>query len=356
METTPQQPSFKPSAGSRVRFRRCIFTLNNYTPEEVELVKQLPVQWMVFGRETAPVTGTPHLQGAFVIGKQLSQSTIKKWPGFGRAHFSNMDGTPQQNLKYCSKQDLNFFEKGIMPQEGKRNDLQHAVTMVRGAATMRQLAQDEHAALCVVKYSKGLTLLRSLLSTPRKGPPKILWFHGPTGTGKTRAAVELADRKYGHDESYWISNGSLRWFDGYDGQPMAILDDFRTNHCSFSYLLRILDRYPVDVEFKGGWVKFSPHVIIITAPYSPERMFNLKNEGDVQQLTRRLMAVVEFGSVDDYDENLALVGNFFGLTILPDPVLDLTPPQRLNINMNVEEEHSEHSVECSGETTEDFLE
>jgi len=66
--------------------------------------------------------------------------------------------------------------------------------------------------------------------------------------------------------------------------------------------------------------------------------------------------VVEFGSVDDYDENLALVGNFFGLTILPDPVLDLTPPQRLNINMNVEEEHSEHSVECSGETTEDFLE
>lgn len=353
METTPQVPSFKPP--SRLRFRRCVFTLNNYTLEEMELVKQLPVQWIVFGRETGS-TGTPHLQGAFVIGKQVSQSTIKSWPGFGRAHFETMKGTPQQSLDYCSKEDRNFYERGTMPQEGKRNDLKHAVEMIRGAATMQQLAQDPEAALCVVKYHKGLTVLRSLLTSVRSGPPKIFWLHGPTGTGKTRAAVELAQLKYKHDAAFWISNGNLRWFDGFDGQPVAIFDDLRTNHASFSFLLRITDRYPVDVEFKGGFVKFNPHIIFITAPYSPERMFNLKNEGDVQQLTRRLSVAMEFGSIDDYETNMFILKNYLEIE---NQTIDTTPPKHLNFDMTVEdkeEDKEENSAECSAETTEEFLE
>jgi len=334
MDTTPPVPSFKPS---RLRFRRCVFTLNHYTKEEEELIQKLPVQWLVYGREIAPETGTPHLQGAFVIGKQVSQSTIKSWPGFGRAHFEVMRGTPQDSRDYCSKEDPHFFERGIMPHEGKRNDLQHAVTMIRGAATLRQLAQDEAAAVCVVKYHKGLTVLRSLLATPRSGPPKIIWLHGPTGTGKTRAAEQISKAKYNHDESYWISNGSLRWFDGFDGQPVAILDDFRTNHCSFSFLLRLLDRYPMDVEFKGGWVKFNPHVIFITAPYSPDRMFNLRNEGDVRQLTRRISLVMEFGDLEDYDTNYFVLKSHFGIE---DVIHSLSTTESMSEEEEKEEEES----------------
>jgi len=355
MNNSPQLPSFKPP--SRLRFRRCVFTLNNYTLEEMELIKQLPVQWIVFGREIAPVSGTPHLQGAFVIGKQVSNSTIKSWPGFGRAHFEVMKGTPQQSRDYCSKEDRNFYERGTMPQEGKRNDLKHAVEMVRGAATLKQLAQDDTASVCVVKYHRGLTVLRSLLAPVRSGPPKIFWLHGRTGTGKTRAAVQIAHDKYNHDEAYWISNGGLRWFDGFDGQPVAIFDDFRTNQCPFAYLLRILDRYPVDVEFKGGWVKFNPHIVFITAPYPPDRMFNLRNEGDVEQLTRRLSLVMEFGDIEDYETNYFVLKTHFGME---DLTIDPTPPKHLDFSMSIEQEKEKEkeiiSVEHSAETTEEFLE
>lgn len=45
-----------------------------------------------------------------------------------------------------------------------------------------------------------------------------------------------------------------------------VFDDFRPWWCQFSYLLRLLDRYPIRVQVKGGYVNFVPEEIIITTP------------------------------------------------------------------------------------------
>lgn len=48
------------------RVKRLCSTLNNYSEEHYEFMKNYASKWAVYaiiGKETAPTTGTPHLQG-----------------------------------------------------------------------------------------------------------------------------------------------------------------------------------------------------------------------------------------------------------------------------------------------------
>jgi hypothetical protein len=159
--------------------------------------------------------------------------------------------------------------------------------------TLSEMAKTEEGAVGLIKYSRGLQTLRSYQNKPRQTtqPPTVIWIYGKTGTGKTRAAVEETEC---HGISTWMSSGTLRWFDGYDGQEACILDDIRTSHCKFDFLLRLLDRYPFRVEFKGGSIEWSPRIILITAPWSPADMWNLKTVEQLEQLERRITHKLQF--------------------------------------------------------------
>lgn len=286
-------------AGDRVT--RVVFTLNNYTDAEYKWFTEdfaPTTKWIIIGKERGE-NETPHLQGACILGTRMSFSGVKTLLGFKRAHFESMRGKPEDSRVYCSKQDLQPFEMGTLPTPGKRTDVQNAVSRIQGGESIRSLAGDEEGGVAIVKFHRGLTILRGLCRPPRTEPPRIFWFFGPTGTGKTRCAFELGRllcASSGIPDDIWISAGGLRWFNGYDGQSVAIFDDFRNKHvASFAYLLRLLDRYPMDVEFKGGFANWAPKWIFITCPYSPLRAFEKRNEHvpeDIQQLYRRIN---EFG-------------------------------------------------------------
>ena len=64
--------------------------------------------------------------------------------------------------------------------------------------------------------------------------------------------------------------------------------------CTFSELLRILDRYPHRVEVKGGSVQFNSSLIIITSPKSPQETWDGRSAEDIAQLTRRITEIRHF--------------------------------------------------------------
>lgn len=290
----------------QARYRRFVFTLNNYTDEEYESLKTMDCKWMIMGKETCPTTGTKHLQGAVVLNTQKTLLTLKSLPGLNRAHMEPMMGSVDHSLAYCSKEDPIPFQKGTIPEPGKRTDLAEACDALKEGKTLRDIAETNPTT--VVKYHKGLISLRALLLEGTRAKPTVFWLHGETGTGKTRSAVELGELLEG---SYWISAGSLRWFDGYDGQRVAILDDFRCDSCEFNFLLRLLDRYLLRVEYKGGFTDWRPEIIIVTSCSSPSYTYSVKPNDDIQQLLRRIDHIVEYDKTT-YDSKplLELLGGY----------------------------------------------
>jgi len=82
------------------------------------------------------------------------------------------------------------------------------------------------------------------------------------------------------------------WWEGYDAHEEVIIDDMRKDFLKFHHLLKLFDRYPYRVQFKGGSRQFLAKTIIVTTCYSPEEMFN--NREDIQQLLRRINTIKQF--------------------------------------------------------------
>ena len=275
----------KKGINNNSRLRRIVYTLNNPTDEEIKNIKQLQdVRAQTFGRETG-AGGTYHLQGAILFTRAINFSTLKT--RLPRAHIERMNGTPLQAFEYCWKEDSTPYKFGDLPKPGKRNDLKVAVSKLQEDASIDDLCKTEDATV-VVKFHKGLQfLVNSLNSSKPLNSKRIIWLYGPTGIGKTQTSVDFA---VNNGISYWINNQDLKWFDGYNGQEVAIFDDFRWKHCSFSFLLRLLDRYELNVPIKGAFVRWNPKIIFITTPLTVDETFKTdwRRSEDLKQIHRRI--------------------------------------------------------------------
>lgn len=148
----------------------------------------------------------------------------------------------------------------------------------------------------VPQLAKAISILQNELGDVAREKPKVSWYYGSTGTGKTKSAVEEAEEEFKGD--YWISHESSSWFDGYQGQGCAILDDIRPNTWPMPTMLRLLDRYKIQVPIKGGFQWWRPRRIIITAPGRPEDVYKNYTTGqpydNIEQLNRRIDEMIDF--------------------------------------------------------------
>lgn len=267
------------------QLRNFVFTLNNYSEEETNsiLLSEL-FAYVIFGKEKGE-GGTPHLQGYAELKKRTAFSVIKGL--WDRMHIEPRRGSQLQAITYCKK-DGDFFEYGEMKKQGSRSDIHSIKEIVFSGGTMMDIVEESNSYQAL---RAGQLLLSLRPFSKRDLPKKVFWYWGSTGSGKTRAAIELCV------DDFWISGENLKWFDGYIGQKNVIIDDFRKDFCTFHYLLRLLDRYPLRVPIKGGFVEWQPENIYITSCFEPTDVY--KTREDIRQLTRRITIVKEFSIESD---------------------------------------------------------
>lgn len=116
----------------------------------------------------------------------------------------------------------------------------------------------------------------------RNWPVEVIWLTGKSGSGKSKMAHELAPDAYCKD--------GTKWWDGYDAHDDIIIDDFRDSWWELTFMLKLLDRYELRVEQKGGYRQILAKRIIITSIKHPNECY--LNTGECkQQLLRRISSV-----------------------------------------------------------------
>lgn len=270
--------------------RNWVFTLNNYSDDEAAALEalgtELPdtLKYLVYGRETGE-EGTPHLQGYASFSKRTTLARVKRIVG-SRAHVEVARGTPKQASDYCKK-DGDFKEYGTCPAgKGARTDLQQVVEACKRGDSLKRLAEDHPAAM--LRYGSQLVKMKGLYPPQKDICPEIHCFIGKTGVGKTRRVYEFVNR-----DELWVHPGE-RWFDGYDMHKAALFDDFDGGWFKITYLLKLLDRYRMQVPVKHGFVWWNPAHIYITSNLKPEDWYPNAHEEHRRALRRRL---TEFGKI-----------------------------------------------------------
>ncbi len=166
----------------------------------------------------------------------------------------------------------------------------------------------------MVQNHKSMSVYRRVSTPSRDFQTKLEIYWGPPGTGKSVRAHQV------DSTAYWVrkpSSGGPLWFDGYDGQQTVVIDEFY-GWISIDLFCRLVDRYPLMVETKGGAANFVAKRIIITSNTRPNKWWHFKQPGGpvwgaVQRRMRSPVGTVIYTGADT--------------PVVADLSVDATPPQ-----------------------------
>lgn len=160
---------------------------------------------------------------------------------------------------------LTLNKIGVPMNQGKRTDLLEIKSMLDEGKTSVDIA-DSHFTDWV-RYHKSFEKYVTLKQPKRSWNTYVVVLWGKTGTGKTR----FARNQVGDDQRVW-SPGDYKWFDGYEGQEIVIIDDYRGEY-ELPMFLNLFDRYPMQVPVKGGFTNWCPKKVYITSNVDPNHWY-----------------------------------------------------------------------------------
>ncbi len=283
------------------RYRNVCFTLNNPTESiTFDAAKMLYLVW----QEELSASGTYHFQGYCEFKEQTGMAAAKDLLGGATVHLEGRRGSQAQAIAYVKKEDTRLdgpYEEGTPREQGKRVDLELFKSEVLSGAKKRDLVADHYATLA--RYPKFYDTLTMMTRPTRQEELVVTLLIGDTGLGKTRSVMD----ELGQDEEFYIAplNNGTQWWDGLDGQTKILLDDFTgaASHLPLCSLLRMLDRYPLQVATKGGHTWWLPNEIYITTNILPKHWYKWENRGEqYKALARRFAKVKAFFGPGQFTE------------------------------------------------------
>lgn len=274
--------------------RAWCFTLfvDEKTPFEV---KELPkgINYMVWQMEQCPKTEKIHIQGYTEMSSPVSLKKAKTLIG-DKAHLEVRNGTQEQAIAYCMKAESRVagpWELGNKaPGRGARTDLKQVADLIKEGKSIGEIF--EECPETYMKYHKGIEKGKFLFdkkNMDKHEEKDVIVFWGESRTGKSRKAREIAGKS-----PYLKPDGT--WYDGYDGENVAIFDDFDWKAMPIGQLLKALDNYPSIQAIKGGHIVWKPKVVIITSNEDPKTWYPSADERQRIALWKRFKSVEFFGT------------------------------------------------------------
>ena len=294
------------------RVRNAVGTWNNYSEEGVQRLEEFledVCTYGVYGKEVGE-QGTPHLQVYFELPKQMSWTAINKKLGNKKGgewmDMASRRGTPKEAAGYCMKGDNEkpeggyavFFDEpsetwdgkqyGEISNQGERTDVKRKIEEVQnGETTVDDIVLNDpsfyHQYGRTLREAEAILLRKKFRTEMTEG----IWLTGETGAGKSHAVFQNFD-----PEKMYVKNLNEDWWDGYKGQEIVILNEFR-GQIRFSELLDLADKWPKSVKWRNREpVPFLAKKVIITCVKEPKSVYkNLEEDETWAQFERRFKVI-----------------------------------------------------------------
>lgn len=243
-----------------------------------------------FSKERGDKTGYEHYQTFLYFKNKKTGSAVENI--FPDVHIEPCRDIAA-SIKYVSKDETHIagpFVYGIADQlagmstdaDSVKRDLYDAAKdmILNHGYRFEDFVLDDNWRTWALTHEKVIqNLRRSFIAYDYSSKDRTVsvdYIYGPTGSGKSDVVL----RMYGAKNVFIADLSSTFPFDGYDGEPVLLLDDYRSDF-KFSDLLRILHGQPYPVNIKGGktyacWTK----VVITSNIYISDQYPNLTERRD----------------------------------------------------------------------------
>jgi len=308
-----------PSKVRGMRLTAIYFTHNNYKEGELEALQASDLyKYGIVGKEVAPETGTPHLQGYVQLKKrQLAKSAFNALAAhFGaRPHMGKPDGSQKQNKEYCSKGG-DFVEWGDArgAKQGNRGDLDAMRDAIIAGKSWEELAMEHTAAHAryhkwgeklrqCIKIREAKEALRAQMEKctlrtwqtnafeqlAAQDDRKVLWVMDSIGgKGKSFLAKWLCVM---HD-AFYIEGGKKADISyAYDLQETVVFDLSRQTEefVNYSTIESFKNGVIFSPKYESKTKFFKPARVIVFSNWAPDRKQLSADRWDVIDLDRRTM-------------------------------------------------------------------
>lgn len=255
------------------------FTINNPSQAEKDGDSIKDYDYCILGQEVGD-DGTPHVQGYIVMKTKRTLAQMKQMLPRAHLEIKVRRSTPQQAADYCKK-DGNYIECGKIPLsdgEASKERFKRNIQLAKEGnldelmeVDPQSYVQHYHSYKRIIQDNpKKLEDLKSVCGE---------WIWGEPGVGKSYTARKENLSIY--------DKPANKWFDGYKGEEVVLIDDFDMNHKVLGHhLKRWADRYSFPAEMKGTTIQIRPKKIVVTSNYSIEQIFH-EDETLIKALKRR---------------------------------------------------------------------
>lgn len=269
-----------------------MFTLHNLTEEDYVNLQSDRFVYIVAGLEYGSEGTTVHLQGYCRFKDAKSLSAAKKCFD-NKVHLDVRRGSIEQAIAYCKKdEELYYLTKEVVPDMDKAiyeygtKPLSQDEKGTKGKeywlANVKAVADHDYHACdteCLVRNFEALHKVAAVLYPPKfeNLTTKHKWYYGDPKSGKSEKA------RLEHPGAY-IKKSSNKWWDGYKGQEVVIIEEMDcSHHYQLGNLKEWCDIYPFTCEFKGGTSIIRPELIIITSNHHPDQIFTAEKQSDLDR-------------------------------------------------------------------------